>query len=496
MDLITLITAVALLLIAIGIGHKSNGSWPILGGFAMLIGAVVARIVSGDGPIHVGIELFRDSGISLLIAATYMGIRKLADHARPFAVLGVASLILSGLLFGAHYMVRAILTPKTQSILLELGPDDSVVEVEEILNRYAQAWERAFPTVSLADDPDLAQVYLVGVAPRQVPRIMDALHADTENVDHVEINLEVSLSLPASEGELIQSSRTLIENDPFADRQWALDAVQVHEAHLILQNATPVRKARVAILDTGVESSHEDLEAVYVEGVQDDAHGHGTHCAGIAGATTNNRLGIASLNWEGRFIEVLGFRALSETGQGSLESIAQAIIDATEADADVISMSLGSRSMETPRVILNAVEYALDRDVIVVASAGNSNEDALYHFPSNIEGVVAVAAIDQNLVKAKFSNTTERLTRPIAAPGVDLYSTFIDNSYKPMSGTSMATPVVSGLVGIMRSMNPEISQDQVYSILHETGTEVPDTPIVGRIVNAEAALQRTMETEV
>ena len=492
MDILTVTTAIALLLIAIGITDKGNGSWVILTGFALFAGALIARLWSGDGLIQMGVELLRDSGISLLLAAVYMGVRKLADRARPFAILGVAALILSGLLFGAKYLWESIWQREMQSVLVELGSDDSILEVEGILNRFADTWERAFPTITLSEDVDLAQVYLVHVPEHRSNALIDALRADLENIDHVELNIDIHLS-PPSPGRLPEvSSKSVLGDDPYLNVQWALDAVQAHDAHALIESVNPVHKARVAILDTGVESDHEDLQAAYVGGVQDDANGHGTHCAGLAGAVTNNGLGVASLNWEGRFIEILGFRALSETGQGSLEQIAQAIIDATKAKADVISMSLGSKSTEQPRVLINAVEYALDRGVIVTASAGNANEDAIDHFPSNIEGVIAVAAVGPSLTKAEFSNMVGKLSRPIAAPGVDIHSSFLEGSYKPMSGTSMATPVVAGLIGVMRSMNPELTADQAYTILHETGTEIFDTPMVGRVINAGAALERTL----
>ena len=492
MDILTLVMAIALLLMAIGITHKENGSLVILIGLTLSVGAVIVRLLLGGALIQTGIDLFRDCGISLLLAAAYMSIRKLGDRAYPFMILGVISLILSGLLLGTRYVWKSIWPQNTQSVLVELGPDDSIVEIEEILDEYADRWERAFPKVTLSEDIDLAQVYLVYVSERYVSEMMNVLRADLENIDHVELNLDIVLSPPIP-GQLVEgASNNAFGNDPYASQQWALDAVQAHQAHSTLKDVRPVRKARVAILDTGVEADHEDLQAAYVTGVQDDTHGHGTHCAGLAGAVTNNGLGIASLNWEGRFIEILGFRALSATGQGSMEQISQAVIDATKAEADVISMSLGSKFSEAPRVLINAVEYALERGVIVTASAGNSNEDAISHFPSNIDGVIAVAAVDQNLVKAEFSNTVGSLSRPLAAPGVDLHSSYPGGSYRSMSGTSMATPVVAGLIGVMRSMNPYLTAEQVYKILHETGTEIADTPQVGHVVNARSALEHIL----
>ena len=492
MDLLTVAIAIGLLLIAIGIGHKDKGSWPILIGFAVVACAGIARVWSGNGPIQVLIELSRDCGISLLLAATYMGVRKLADSARPFVILGLSCLLLSGLLFGVTYLWKSIWHQSTHSILVELGPDDSILEVEGILSRDAHGWEKAFPAVALSEDIDLAQIYLVYVSSNRVQPLMETLQADSENVDHVELNLEFSLSLPSSEEAQFESEVNRIGNDPYAERQWALDAVHMHQAHQILETAKPLRKARVAILDTGVESDHEDLQSVYAGGVQGDTHGHGTHCAGLVGAVTNNGLGIASLNWEGRFIDVLGFRALSETGQGSVELIAQAIIDATKAGVDVISMSLGSKAAQQPSVLIHAVDYALERGVIAVASAGNSNEDALDHFPSNIEGVIAVAAVDHDFQKAEFSNRIGSLSRPLAAPGVDIYSTYLTDSYQSMSGTSMAAPVVAGLIGVMRAMNPDLTSEEVYHLLYITGREIPDTPQTGRLIHARAALEQVI----
>ncbi|MCY4224831.1 MAG: S8 family serine peptidase [Bacteroidetes bacterium] len=496
MDALTIVTGTALLLIAIGISDRDNGSWVILTGFAMAAVAVMIRLFSGDGLIQIGIELLRDCGISLLIASAYMAVRKLAEHARPYMILGMASLILSGLLFGAQYLWQTVWNHETLSVLVELGLDDSIEEVEGILTQYADAWEQAFPTVAFSDDRDLSQIYLVHVSESHVHDMMSALRADAENIDHVELNKAVQLFLPPSEQAIHPTSKDVPENDPLVDLQWALDAVQGHEALQVLKLEKPQRRARIAIVDTGVESDHEDLEMVYVKGVHYDGNGHGTHCAGLAGATTNNGLGIASLNWEGRFVELMGFRALSESGHGSLEQIAQAVIDAVQANADVISMSLGLRSDEEPRVLFHAVEFALERGVIVVASSGNSNEDALGHYPSSIEDVIAIAAVDQTLSKATFSNTVGNLSRPLAAPGVDIHSTFHGGDYETLSGTSMATPIVAGLVAVMLSINPKLTSDDIYTILHETGREISDTPLVGRLINAENAIERAKNIHI
>lgn len=336
-------------------------------------------------------------------------------------------------------------------------------------------------------------MYLVSVSALDATDLVDELRSDVENVDHVEFNFEVSLYDPVSAKNGGSSGDAILENDPMASEQWALHAINGHAAHALLKDITPVRKARVAILDTGVDASHEDVTHTFsVSPAVSDLHGHGSHCAGIAGAFTNNGIGIASLNWEGRFIDILGYQALNDQGTGSIEMISQAIIDATKDKADVISMSLGAKA-ETPKVIKDAIAYARNNRVIVIASAGNSNEDAIDHMPSNVEGVIVVSAVDENLRKAKFSNTNMSLKWPITAPGVNILSLKTGGGYVTMSGTSMSTPVVSGLVGIMRSLNPDISEDEVYSLLEGNGKTVKDSNRIGKLIDSNATIKAVLQ---
>ncbi|MFQ5570591.1 MAG: S8 family serine peptidase [Rhodothermales bacterium] len=492
MDFITLLTVIAFLLIALNITSTDKNPMVMLVGLGLLGVTVVTRLLSGGGFFETFTPLFTDVGLSLLIAAGWLALRKANANPQPFFVLGLLSLGIAGACYvGAQFFGRAdTRTPAEQgTFLLELGPDDRIDEVASVLEHYRASYERAFPTITLDTDEDLAQIYLVYGDPASFDALMAALREDAENVDFVELNRTVSLTPPVESETPVEITRRYLENDPLVSNQWGLEGIQGHEAHAILRELTPVRKARVAIVDTGVDGKHEDLQSVFLKSPgATDPHGHGTHCAGIAGGATNNNLGIASLNWNDAFVEVTGYRALGATGSGSLESIAQAVIDAAKGDADVISMSLGDTAPRPPKVLVDAIEFAQRRGAIVLASAGNSNRDAYNHFPSNIKGVMAISAVDQNLNKAGFSNTNTSLTRPLAAPGVDILSLVPGNEYRTMSGTSMATPVVAGLLGVMRALNPDLTAEQAYSILHETGTVVRDSDRVGRVVNAEAAI--------
>jgi thermitase len=339
-------------------------------------------------------------------------------------------------------------------------------------------------------DEDLAQVFLVNVSESRAEALMAVLAADVENVDYVDVNRSFKLDEPIVTGPVEFRREDVMENDPLVAEQWGLDAVMAHEAHALLIETTPAEKALVAIVDTGVDARHEDISTVFnASPGNTDLHGHGSHCAGLAGAVTNNGLGIASLNWEGRFVEVAGYKALNDSGMGTVESIAQSILDAARDGADVISMSLGGKSPTAPKTIVDAVNYAMRGGAIVIVSAGNADEDAIGHMPSNVPGVIVVSAVDENLRKASFSNTNTSLERPIAAPGVNILSLRSRGGYMRMSGTSMSTPIVSGLVGVMRALNPHITAAEAYRILQETGRDVPDTPRVGRLINAAEALQ-------
>ena len=493
MDFITLLTVIAFLLIAVNISSKDKNPWVMLAGIGLLGISIVSRLFGGGGFFETVIPLFTDVGLSLLAAAGWLAIRKTRANPQPFFMLGLMALGVAGLLYLSTRVLGVATDAQQASFLLELGPDDRIEEVAPILNRYDATFEDAFPTISLEADEDLAQMYLIYGDPASFDDLMAALRADTENVDFVELNVEISLSPPIESAAAASAAREFLENDPRVAEQWGLEAMKGHEAHALLSELKPVRKARVAIVDTGVDQKHEDIKATFGKSPgATDKNGHGTHCAGIAGAVTNNRVGVASLNWNGAFVEITGYKALGDNGSGTLEAIAQAIIDAAKDKADVISMSLGAAAPTKPRVLVKANEFAQKQGAIVVASAGNRNRDAIDHFPSNLKGVIAVAAVDQNLNKARFSNTVGRLSRPLAAPGVDILSLFPNNTYKPLSGTSMATPMVTGLLGVLRSLNPKLTAKQAYTILHETGTPVADTPRIGRVINAEAAILATL----
>jgi len=364
----------------------------------------------------------------------------------------------------------------------------------------------------------MAFQYGWGIKPAFMPKLADVTELDDYYVLDVDdiISAEKSLSmqsfvlyfepneiievepLVSSDAEVLKRNPSLSINDPETGQQWVMEVMNMNAYYELLAKQTPVKKAKIAILDTGVDGNHEDLKDNYfsIEKKYDnDPMGHGTHCAGIAAGVTNNGIGIGSLAGTGTqpFVEVTSIKVLSAGGMGTQKTIIAGIIEAADEGADVISLSLGGPSNSSrQKAYSQAVKYAVSQGAIVVSAAGNSNRDAKDYAPANSAGMITVAAIDDKLNRAVFSNTVNNVKQGIAAPGVAIYSTTPDNNYKVFSGTSMATPFVAGLLGVMRSVNPDLSAVDAYKILRKTGIDSGDTKLTGKVVQPEAALKAAL----
>jgi thermitase len=464
----------------------------------LIVGAILFRQFTGDGTFLDRICLtLLDFGIALIIDSAYLSAKRY--HPKVFWVPGVLALVVS---FGLYFVAslfgwtvnsmfaedKAYSGTKAQ-VLVELGADDDIAEVSGLLERYDATYQRVFADMTLEEDPDLFQYYLVELPEEEAAALIAALSADTENVDAAELNGAVTLLEPTVENILPTSDGPFYANDPGIRSQWWMQDTATSACFSLLAQLAPQRRAKIAIIDTGVEAQHEDLSGIFRKSPGDtDGNGHGTHCAGLAGAITNNGLGMASFNWEGRFIEISSYPALSSKGQGDHISLARAIRDAARDGADVISMSLGMQR-KAPKILLEAADYAQKSHCILVAAAGNDyGNDAQLQSPANVPGVICVAAVNSRLEASPFSNFNTHLAMPIAAPGQEIYSTYPGGQYKELSGTSMATPIVAGLIGILRAYAPRISTEEVWRILHGTGTILKDSKDIGRLIAPFAAI--------
>lgn len=206
---------------------------------------------------------------------------------------------------------------------------------------------------------------------------------------------------------------------------------------------------KVAVLDTGIEEEHPDLQGA-VEAARDftgsrrgvrDAVGHGTHVAGTIGARQNG-VGVIGVAPGCR---LLVGKVLGDSGSGSGASVAAGIDWARESGADLISMSLGSPHFD--REMAEAVERALGAGVLVICAAGNDGVNDSVNFPARMKRTLAVGAVDRNGRVTRFSSRGPEVD--ICAPGQDVLSTYLRGGYAKLSGTSMATPFVAGVVALM-----------------------------------------------
>ncbi len=283
----------------------------------------------------------------------------------------------------------------------------------------------------------------------------DVVKIEGKSVEEAIKEYEKSPEVEYAEPNYIFTTQWTPNDSLFPDLQWGPKKVQAPAAWDVTKSDS---NTSIAIVDTGVQYDHPDLSGKVVRGYDYvdndwdpyDGNGHGTHAAGIAAAITNNTRGIAGMAPDAKIYAV---RVLDDSGSGTLQNVANGIIHAADNGADVISLSLGSPNDSI--TLKEAVDYAWSKGVVVVAAAGNDGSSQPT-YPAYYSNAIAVAATDSDESKASFSNYGSWVD--VAAPGVNIYSTYTDNSYASLSGTSMATPHVAGLAGLLDAQGRSASQ--------------------------------------
>ena len=266
--------------------------------------------------------------------------------------------------------------------------------------------------------------------------------------------------------------------------QWAWGKIQVYAAWNVTTGSSAVR---IAVVDTGIDNRHPDLPPVAAQrdfvnndNVAEDDNGHGTHVAGTIGALTNNGVGVAGMNWQ---VSLLAAKVLDASGSGTYAQVADGIVWAADNEAKVINLSLGGLIGST--TLKNAVGYAWRKGAVLACAAGNSGSSAKT-YPAAYTNCIAVAATDENDNKASFSNYGARWV-DVAAPGVRILSTMPDTpvylttqygyftTYDALSGTSMATPHVAGLAGLIWASGKCATNTCVRQRIETTADPIPGT---------------------
>lgn len=335
-----------------------------------------------------------------------------------------------------------------------------------------------------------------------------------------EERLKLKSEIPAKfapEYELFVFDESLFEgvynpNDPefeSADKSWYLKAVHAPQAWDITKGSP---KLTIAIVDNGFSLKHPELQSKVVMPYNVWSHSkevhaqtidHGTHVAGTALGIIDNNQGLCGIAPECAFMPV---QVANRSGQMTTTSVLDGVLYALYQGADVVNVSLGmefsghvseseqldllNNHFKEEELLWRKVMGIADKhNAIIVVASGNENILAGVNPMSRPKNYIIVSAVDKNIreyQKADFSNFGSHST--LSAPGVDIYSSVGSDSYQIMEGTSMASPIVAGAVALMKSLNEELTSQQIICILQNTGLPVQGK--VGNLIQIDKALEK------
>ncbi|WP_416147532.1 peptidoglycan-binding protein [Salipaludibacillus sp. HK11] len=246
---------------------------------------------------------------------------------------------------------------------------------------------------------------------------------------------------------------------------WGIAAVDSPQAW---SNDVTGKDVKVAIIDSGVDTSHPDLSIAGCYGASDaatceDVDGHGTHVAGTVGAR-NNEIGVVGVAPD---VDIYAARVSNLDGEIWSTNVLAAIDWAISKEVDIINLSLGSN--EYSRSIDEALTNAYDKGILSIAASGNDSSNSV-SYPAALANVIAVSATDKNNEIASFSNTGEEIE--FSAPGVAIDSTTLNGDYAKSSGTSMATPHVAGVLALLIETYPDMNRDDLRATLRDNALDL------------------------
>lgn len=235
-------------------------------------------------------------------------------------------------------------------------------------------------------------------------------------------------------------------NDPLYDQQWALERINAPRGWEVINPSSP--QVVIAVIDSGICANHPDLVGRilpgydFVDGDTDpeDDFNHGCSVAGVIAANRDNGIGVVGIASNA---QILPLRVLNDAGLGVASQVASAVIYAADHDADIINMSLGS--LHRSAVLESAVQYAVGKGILVIASAGDG-ASSTPQYPANFPNVIAVGSYDNEGNQSSFSNYGEWVD--IYAPGRNIHTTAIGDAYASRTGTSFAAPMVAAVAAM------------------------------------------------
>ncbi|RDU24569.1 S8 family peptidase [Anaerosacchariphilus polymeriproducens] len=368
---------------------------------------------------------------------------------------------------------------------------DTAETTEEIEQKQGASLQMISPETQTAND---TEVGVVEIPLEQT--VEDAIDEIEKEAGVAYVQPNYLYSLPDDQLSASSITTASLPNDPKISNQWYLNKIGAGSAWDFIQKFTRT-KIRVAVLDTGVDTNHPDLQAnlnknlcadttsVTTTKCTTDDDGHGTHVSGIIAATSNNSLGISGVaaGASNDIVDLMVVDVFSKSGDeiwASTSSVVRGLKYAQSNGARIINLSLGlSWDDQSLKDTINSVS---SKGSLVICAAGNGDEDSggwgyddknLPFYPSDYNAVISVIATDQNNNRAFYSNYGD--AKDISAPGYYIYSTFPNSKYEYEYGTSMASPIVVGVAAMALSVKPNLTPTALKSILYSTATDVTST---------------------
>ena len=417
---------------------------------------------------------YRDASalLSGVLSAVLFAIQAMGPRPQP------RHLVLTAALAGALWMLLVLgaATPTQANVEAEgFEPQEVIVRLEPATGATIEDINVAYGSTTLDELPGGMGAYLLGLpADSNTLETVERMAADPHLL-FAEPNYVAQAPEEDPAGDGRHKARAISSTDGSSE-QYAASALNLScAAALSLGQGTTV-----AVIDTGAQLDHPALKANFEgvkrydfvdddrnpsdrpvgldadgNGLKDEMVGHGTHVAGIVDLVAPS-------------VKIMALRVLNTEGYGNVFTIAKAISFANLNGADVINLSLGSRSRS--RLLQDVIEDATKNDVVVAAAAGNSNS-ARPHYPAaagggmySADGLVAVTSVDRYQKKSDFANYG--LWVDIAAPGNDIRSAFPTSVYADWSGTSMATPFISGQAALIRTLYGSLDPAGIEKKIH------------------------------
>lgn len=400
---------------------------------------------------------------------------------------------ISAVTYAEEYKEIEVETPVIYSedeLIVTFNEETNEKDIEELLDGVSESYE-----VLIGDEIEIDENLPASKRERlqkfkesyKAKKIIKVNLGSKESTDEVIQQFEEYDCVEDAEKNYCMENSTVLTNDTFSADQWYLDKINIKQAW----NQSPrLHKSDIwiAVLDSGVDIQQEDLKEKYIEEYSVDVSlqkedgsyvlltetwepydlVHGTLVAGIVSAKSNNSVGIAGVatGYKDNACSLMAVKVTEENKYYS-DNIAKGIIHAVNSGAEVINMSFGGAQVSD--AVEEAVKYAEAAGVVVVAAAGNYNNDTVM-YPAGFKTVISVGATTSDNVKSSTSSYGKWID--IVAPGENIMTTSIFNFYYCSDGTSLSAPMVAATAGLMLSVNPNLTPKQIRKYLSKTALDI------------------------